>query len=682
MTGLKRTPRSRGGFTLVELIVVLVILGVLAAFAVPALTGYIDSAHEKQAVSEAQACVETATRLAAARYAKSQQTNVNASVGNGRREDKVLGGWVTSDQTAPTVAGDVALTEGTGQYLLHVANAPGGGFPATEDTTVFTKAAGVDGIIQTLTLNASGQVVYLVYTSKTGIQVVYANEGTTASVDTGSDEVVVVPKPKATDEPSPTAKPTTSPEPTVQPTAKPTAEPTVKPTTEPTASPTPTLTPSIGSISVEMYDENGEPLSDCKMYLAVYNVNNRNTNDWTGTSKSFPIKDNKSWNITEDHVSTVMYPNILMQLEAPAGYQRISDVFFRVEDLGNGKHKFSDTSVGLGNVKFDDSEPTNIKIKVYCQPMQKLTIHKIDEHGNPLQGATFRITNTKGVNYTVTTDASGNAYVPMEVSCSPYTPTPNCIHSNDYDRFTVQEISSPYGYTGESKAVFWTNTDGYKITPHMDTPDDSQLVSYSENDETVTFKNRKQDVDTGDGESNSSFGNLTITGVTKWKHKLSTSSNNKNIIDFHSGEVYSYETATGGLDYYFMTTNWEDYDAGQYKGKPNSVPSPEGAPFNMLDGRLVKLTGSIYKKGDTIANLTAGDMIIWQQDHFCPLYTATEQDALIKHCNTKEHKDSIYVLVYTGKGIKNYNTASLAKRPSGDDWSRLNSPRCYFPAES
>ena len=63
MTGLRRTLRDRRGFTLVELVVVLVILGITASFAVPALTGYIDTSKEKKAVSEAQACVMAATDL-------------------------------------------------------------------------------------------------------------------------------------------------------------------------------------------------------------------------------------------------------------------------------------------------------------------------------------------------------------------------------------------------------------------------------------------------------------------------------------------------------------------------------------------------------------------------------------------------------------------------------------------
>ena len=76
MTGLKRTLRSRRGFTLVELVVVLVIAGITASFAVPALTGYIDNAKEKQAVSETQACVETATRLGAQNYALVQNASI------------------------------------------------------------------------------------------------------------------------------------------------------------------------------------------------------------------------------------------------------------------------------------------------------------------------------------------------------------------------------------------------------------------------------------------------------------------------------------------------------------------------------------------------------------------------------------------------------------------------------
>ena len=169
---------------------VLVILGVLAAFAVPALTGYIDSAKEKQAVSETQACVMTATRQGAQNYALVQNASIT---GKSDGADALIRWAGTLTNEVPTVTGgDVALTEGSGQYLLHVNTPPAG----STATTTIAADAGVKGTVQGMTCNASGQVLYLVYTSADGIQVVYTNAGTTASVNIGSDEAVVVPTPK------------------------------------------------------------------------------------------------------------------------------------------------------------------------------------------------------------------------------------------------------------------------------------------------------------------------------------------------------------------------------------------------------------------------------------------------------------------------------------------------------
>lgn len=67
----KLKKNNKKGFTLVELIVVLVILAILAALLIPALTGYIDKAKEKQIIAETRQAVMAAQTLVDEEYAKS-----------------------------------------------------------------------------------------------------------------------------------------------------------------------------------------------------------------------------------------------------------------------------------------------------------------------------------------------------------------------------------------------------------------------------------------------------------------------------------------------------------------------------------------------------------------------------------------------------------------------------------
>lgn len=68
----KKAGDNKKGFTLVELIVVLVILAILAAMLLPALLGWIDEARNKQYVLEARSVYMAAQAVADEKYASGE----------------------------------------------------------------------------------------------------------------------------------------------------------------------------------------------------------------------------------------------------------------------------------------------------------------------------------------------------------------------------------------------------------------------------------------------------------------------------------------------------------------------------------------------------------------------------------------------------------------------------------
>ena len=64
--------KNRRGFTLVELIIVLVILAILASLLIPALTGYIDKAKRDQVVSETRMLHEAVQTVASEAYGSAE----------------------------------------------------------------------------------------------------------------------------------------------------------------------------------------------------------------------------------------------------------------------------------------------------------------------------------------------------------------------------------------------------------------------------------------------------------------------------------------------------------------------------------------------------------------------------------------------------------------------------------
>lgn len=443
MTGLKRTPRSRDGFTLVELIVVLVILGVLATFAVPALTGYIDSAKEKQAVSEAQACVMTATRQGAQNYALVQ----NASVAGNAENAAALTNWAgTLTNEVPTVTGgDVALTEGSGQYLLHVNNPPAGNIKPVG----ISSDAGVKGTVQGMTCNASGQVLYLVYTSADGIQVVYTNAGTTASVNIGSDEAVVVPTPK----PGSSSGGTTG--------GGSTGGGISGGGT--TGS---TVTANEKQFIIHLQDietKNSAPFANRKYHIqsgdnSIDVTSNENGDILLDIS---PKEHPRANTVIGDTLTTIT------EAEVPNGYQVIpssTKIYINVFNEGDDYHLNSIQNNGNDNPF--DIDMTKRQLTIMRFPVAKLKLRVTDPDGKALSGATFTIKSGSTTVAEFTSDSKGECSIPVKLHEGDKIGYSAFLTTGDQTGQTyVIKETPPAGYKGDFTCSFHLYYKPYPATP-------------------------------------------------------------------------------------------------------------------------------------------------------------------------------------------------------------------------
>lgn len=447
MTGLKRTPRSRGGFTLVELIVVLVILGVLATFAVPALTGYIDSAKEKQAVSEAQACVMTATRQGTQNYALVQ----NASVAGNAENAAALTNWAGPlEANAPEVTGGkVALTEGSGMYLLDVASPPAGSIA----TTTIAADAGVKGTVQGMTCNASGQVLYLVYTSADGIQVVYTNAGTTASVNIGSDEAVVVPTPKKNDNSGggETGGGSTG-----------------------------------GGISGGGGTTGGTVTAD-EHHFIIHLQDVKTANSKPFAKRTYRIKSGENaFDVTSDNNGDILLKispkekplpdtvigdteTTITEAEVPDGYQVIpssTKIYISVWFEGNDYYLKSIEDDRHNNPFAIDMDKRQLTIMRF--PIAKLKLRVTAPDGKALSGATFTIKNGSTLVGEFTSGSKGECSIPVKLHDGDnigYSAA--CLTTGDqnHQTYNITEICPPEGYQGGFTCSFHLYYKAYPSTP-------------------------------------------------------------------------------------------------------------------------------------------------------------------------------------------------------------------------
>ena len=137
LTKIRKNLKDKAGFTLVELIVVLVILAILAAMLVPALTGYIDKANKEKVTAECRQVVMAAQTEISTLYGKAQGGKLTTAdlakkVDNKTLEDRIEALSETKGKFAVTVSDDGVVKnvkyQNSNWVVEYVVDANGGSY--------------------------------------------------------------------------------------------------------------------------------------------------------------------------------------------------------------------------------------------------------------------------------------------------------------------------------------------------------------------------------------------------------------------------------------------------------------------------------------------------------------------------------------------------------------------------